>query len=68
MATHGCRGRSIPRDLNENQYEQNDYAILSYQKTFGDLNYQISGFGRYSAPTSSPTASATFSSTAWPAT
>jgi hypothetical protein len=35
--------------LNENQYEQNDFAILSYQKTLGDLNYQISGFGRYSA-------------------
>ena len=35
-------------DLNENQYEQNYYAILSYQKTFGDLNYQIAGFGRYS--------------------
>jgi outer membrane receptor protein involved in Fe transport len=35
-------------DLDENQYEQNYYAILSYQKTFGDLNYQISGFGRYS--------------------
>jgi outer membrane receptor protein involved in Fe transport len=35
--------------LNENQYEQNYYAILSYQKTFGDLDYQISGFGRYSS-------------------
>jgi outer membrane receptor protein involved in Fe transport len=35
--------------LNENQYEQNDFAILSYQKTLGDLNYQISAFGRYSA-------------------
>ncbi len=36
-------------DLNENQYEQNDFAILSYQKTLGDLDYQISGFGRYSS-------------------
>ncbi len=35
--------------LNENQYEQNDFAILSYQKSLGDLNYQISGFGRYSS-------------------
>jgi outer membrane receptor protein involved in Fe transport len=35
-------------DLNENQDEQNYFAILSYQKTLGDLNYQISAFGRYS--------------------
>ncbi|MDB6140299.1 MAG: tonB dependent receptor family protein [Verrucomicrobiaceae bacterium] len=34
--------------LNENQQEQNDYAILSYQKSAGDLNYQISAFARYS--------------------
>ena len=34
--------------LNENQQEQNYYSILSYQKTVGDLNYQISAFTRYS--------------------
>ena len=34
--------------LNENQQEQNYYSILSYQKSAGDLNYQISAFARYS--------------------
>ena len=34
--------------LNENQREQNYYSILSYQKSAGDLNYQISAFARYS--------------------
>jgi outer membrane receptor protein involved in Fe transport len=37
------------KDLNEEQDEQNDFAVLSYQKTLGNLDYQISGFGRYSA-------------------
>jgi outer membrane receptor protein involved in Fe transport len=37
------------RDLNENQNEQNYFAIVSYQKALGDLNYQVSAFGRYSA-------------------
>jgi len=35
-------------DLNENQNEQNYYSILSYQKSAGDLDFQISGFGRES--------------------
>ena len=42
-------GKFNSKDLNENQDEQNDFAILSYQKTVGNLDYQISGFGRYSA-------------------
>jgi len=34
--------------LDENQHEQNYYAILSYQKTFDKLDLQISAFSRYS--------------------
>jgi outer membrane receptor protein involved in Fe transport len=33
-------------DLNEQQREQNYYGVLTYQKQAGDLNYQISAFGR----------------------
>lgn len=36
-------------DLNENQNEQNYYGVLAYQKSAGDLNYQISAFGRQSS-------------------
>jgi hypothetical protein len=32
--------------LNENQNEQNYYGVVTYQKSGGDLNYQISAFGR----------------------
>jgi outer membrane receptor protein involved in Fe transport len=35
--------------LNENQNEQNYYGVVAYQKSAGDLNYQISGFGRASS-------------------
>ena len=35
--------------LNENQNEQNYYAVLAYQKTAGDLNLQVAGFGRGSS-------------------
>ena len=35
--------------LNENQKEQNYYAVLSYQKSAGPLDYQISALGRNSA-------------------
>lgn len=34
--------------LNENQNEQNDYGVVAYQKSAGDLNYQVSGFVRSS--------------------
>jgi outer membrane receptor protein involved in Fe transport len=32
---------------NSYQYEQNYYAVLSYQKSAGDLSYQVSAFTRY---------------------
>ncbi len=35
-------------NLNENQNEQNYYAVVAYQKSAGDLNYQASIFGRNS--------------------
>jgi hypothetical protein len=35
--------------LNENQTEQNSYAILAYQKKAGDFNMQASIFTRYSS-------------------
>ena len=34
--------------LNENQIENNDYAILAYQKAMGDFSMQISAFSRFS--------------------
>jgi outer membrane receptor protein involved in Fe transport len=33
--------------INENQNEQEYYTVLSYQKTAGDLSFQLSGFSRY---------------------
>ena len=35
--------------LNENQNEQNYYGVVTYQKSAGDLNFQISAFGRDSS-------------------
>ncbi|HUJ11853.1 MAG TPA: TonB-dependent receptor [Verrucomicrobiae bacterium] len=35
-------------DLDENQNEQNYYGVLAYQKTAGDLNFQLAGYGRFS--------------------
>jgi hypothetical protein len=35
--------------LNENQNEQNYFGVVTYQKSAGDLNYQISAFGRDSS-------------------
>jgi outer membrane receptor protein involved in Fe transport len=35
-------------NLNENQHEQNDYAILAYQKTFDSVTLQLALFSRYS--------------------
>lgn len=34
--------------LNETQNEQNYYGVIAYQKSAGDLNYQVSTFGRLS--------------------
>jgi outer membrane receptor protein involved in Fe transport len=36
-------------DLNERQDEQNYYSVLTYQKSAGNLNFQISAFGRDSS-------------------
>jgi outer membrane receptor protein involved in Fe transport len=35
--------------LDENQNEQNYYGVLAYQKSVGDFNLQVAGFGRVSA-------------------
>lgn len=35
-------------DLNENQVEQNYYAVAAYQQSSGDFNYQLAGYGRVS--------------------
>ncbi|MBV9390377.1 MAG: TonB-dependent receptor [Verrucomicrobia bacterium] len=42
------------RNLNENQYEQNHYAILAYQKSFNTLSFQLAAFTRYSGTLFSP--------------
>src|SRR5208337_3878395 len=36
-------------NLNERQNEQNYYGIVAYQKSAGDFNMQLAGFGRESA-------------------
>jgi hypothetical protein len=35
--------------LDENQNEQNYYAVLAYQKSVGDFNLQVAGYGRVSS-------------------
>lgn len=35
-------------DLNENQIEQNYYAVAAYQQSTGNLNYQLAGYDRLS--------------------
>lgn len=37
-----------PFALNDTQNEINDYGVLAYQKSAGDLNYQLSAYGRNS--------------------
>ncbi len=39
---------SSPSDLNDNQLEQNYYGVVAYQKSAGNLNFQVSAFGRQS--------------------
>jgi len=36
-------------NLNEQQLEQNYYGVVTYQKAAGNLNYQVSAFGRNSS-------------------
>ena len=41
-------GRFASAALNENQREQNYYGVVAYQKSAGELNLQVSAFGRAS--------------------
>ena len=40
--------------LSENQHEQNDFAILAYQKSFENVSFQVAAFTRYSATLFTP--------------
>jgi outer membrane receptor protein involved in Fe transport len=42
-------GTFSPNQLNDNQNEQGYYAVAAYQKTAGDLSFQVAGFGRESS-------------------
>jgi outer membrane receptor protein involved in Fe transport len=42
-------GTPSPTALNDNQNEQNYYGVLAYQKSAGDLNFQVAEFGRESS-------------------
>jgi outer membrane receptor protein involved in Fe transport len=42
-------GNFNPTDLNDNQNEQNYYGVVAYQKSSGDLNYQVSAYARNSS-------------------
>jgi outer membrane receptor protein involved in Fe transport len=42
-------GTFTPTDLNDNQNEQNYYGVVAYQKTAGDFNLQVAGYGRESS-------------------
>jgi outer membrane receptor protein involved in Fe transport len=42
------------RFLNENQHEQNEFAILAYQKSFENVSLQVAAFTRYSATLFTP--------------
>jgi hypothetical protein len=42
--------------LNENQHEQNDFAVLAYQKSFENVSFQVAAFTRYSATLFTPDA------------
>jgi hypothetical protein len=40
--------------LSENQHEQNEFAILAYQKSFENVSFQLAAFTRYSATLFTP--------------
>jgi hypothetical protein len=42
------------RFLSENQHEQNEFAILAYQKSFENVTLQVAAFTRYSATLFTP--------------
>jgi outer membrane receptor protein involved in Fe transport len=44
----GYTGTFNSANDNENQNEQNYYSVVTYQKSAGDFNYQVSAFGRES--------------------
>ena len=48
VAATGVTPETNFADLNENQVEQNYFAIAAYQQSLGDLNYQLSTFGQIS--------------------
>jgi hypothetical protein len=48
MPGDGLPGTFNSANDNENQNEQNYYSALTYQKSAGDLDFQISAFGRES--------------------
>ena len=48
IAGSGLPANFNSADLNENQNEQNYYGVVTYQKSAGDLNLQVSAFGRNS--------------------
>ena len=55
FALAGANPKSFDsRFLSENQHEQNDFAILAYQKSFENVNLQLAVFSRYSATLFTP--------------
>jgi outer membrane receptor protein involved in Fe transport len=44
----GVPGALPPTALNDTQHEQNYYGVVAYQKSAGDLNFQVAAFGRES--------------------
>ena len=53
-STRGILQAAVPAtfnssSLNEQQLEQNYYGVVTYQKSAGNLNYQVSAFGRNSS-------------------
>jgi outer membrane receptor for ferrienterochelin and colicin len=56
VAAFTYKGQTVfdSRQLNENQYEQNHYAVLAYQKAFDWGGFQLAAFTRYSGIDFSP--------------
>ena len=48
-ASWSSSGNYTSTDLNDNQLEENNFAVISYQKSVDDFNLQLSGYGRESA-------------------
>lgn len=50
LPRYSLQGAHVPADsstVNESQDEQNHYAVVSYQKSAGNMSLQLSAFGRY---------------------